>query len=224
MRFVKHDGGREGAGFRGETSDCVCRAISIATGRPYRVVYDDLTAAALKYAASRRTHAAKMIRKNGASPRNGVFKEVYRPYLEAMGWEWVPTMSVGSGCTVHLRASELPPGRLIVSVSRHMVAVVDGVAFDNHDPRRGGRRCVYGYFRKDTSETVMVRVGKYQTKAFSPANVQAWRKSEKLSQDDLAKLIGRSRLAISRFENSDGKQRGGEAIGRAVYLLSISSE
>jgi hypothetical protein len=33
-------------------------------------------------------------------------------------------------------------GRLVVSVSGHMVAVIDGVIHDNHDCSRGGTRCV----------------------------------------------------------------------------------
>jgi hypothetical protein len=57
-------------------------------------------------------------------------------------------MKIGSGCRVHLRERELPSGRLIVSVSRHMVAVIDGVIHDTHDPSRGGTRCVYGYWRE----------------------------------------------------------------------------
>ena len=56
-------------------------------------------------------------------------------------------MKIGSGCRVHLRERELPSGRLIVSVSRHMVAVIDGVIHDTHDPSRGGTRCVYGYWQ-----------------------------------------------------------------------------
>ena len=57
-------------------------------------------------------------------------------------------MAIGSGCKVHLRADELPSGRLIVSVSKHLTAVIDGVIHDNHDPSRDGTRCVYGYFSK----------------------------------------------------------------------------
>jgi hypothetical protein len=55
-------------------------------------------------------------------------------------------MRVGSGCRVHLRADELPPGRLIVRVSKHVAAVIDGVIHDTFDCSRGGTRCVYGYF------------------------------------------------------------------------------
>jgi hypothetical protein len=55
-------------------------------------------------------------------------------------------MQVGSGCKVHLRADELPPGCLIARVSRHVVDVIDGVIHDTHDCSRGGARCVYGYW------------------------------------------------------------------------------
>ena len=34
------DGGRTKAGYKGFAGDCVCRAIAIATGIPYRDVYD----------------------------------------------------------------------------------------------------------------------------------------------------------------------------------------
>lgn len=57
-------------------------------------------------------------------------------------------MGIGTGCTVHLRDGELPRGRLIVAVSKHIVAVVDGVIHDTHDPSRDETRCVYGYWQK----------------------------------------------------------------------------
>jgi hypothetical protein len=56
-------------------------------------------------------------------------------------------MQIGSGCTVHLSADELPSGRLVVSVSKHLTAVIDGVIHDTHDPSRRGTRCVYGYWQ-----------------------------------------------------------------------------
>ena len=55
-------------------------------------------------------------------------------------------MQIGQGCKVHLRADELPPGRLVVSVSRHTTAVIGGVIHDTYDPAREGTRCVYGYY------------------------------------------------------------------------------
>lgn len=142
MRFQYNDGGRRAAGFRGVAGDCVCRAIAIAIDAPYRDVYDAINT----MAQSERVTSRMRGRSNA---RTGVHKPLWREFIAHLGWRWVPTMRIGSGCTTHLRAEELPPGRLIVSVSRHMVAVIDGVIHDTHDPSRGGRRCVYGYFIKD---------------------------------------------------------------------------
>lgn len=143
--WVRDDGGRAAAGFKGETRDCVTRAIAIATGRPYRDVYDALYAAQRELAAGR-SRAARLAAKD-PSPRTGVHIEAYQSVLAAWGWEWVPTMAVGRGCSVHLRPDELPQGRIIVRLSRHLTAVLDGVIHDTTDPSRGGTRCVYGYFR-----------------------------------------------------------------------------
>jgi len=129
MRYVFSDGGRADAGFRGTTGDCGVRAISIATGMPYREVYDKLFA--LK----------------GASPRNGLARKYVQKFLDDLGgWKWTPTMGIGTGCTVHLDEDELPSGTLIVRLSGHYAAVVDHTVLDNHDPQRDGTRCVYGYW------------------------------------------------------------------------------
>jgi hypothetical protein len=147
MRYVYDDGGRAAAGFKGyKANDCVTRAIAITTELPYQQVYDTLFKRTRQYAAQHRDIVANKIAVWGASPRIGAFPEVYRPYLESLGWTWTPTMRIGHGCEVHLTEGELPMGRLIVVVSRHVVAVIDGVIHDTHDPSRGGKRCVYGYY------------------------------------------------------------------------------
>jgi hypothetical protein len=139
MKFQHDDGGREAAGYKGAAGDCVCRAVAIATGKPYREVYANLNALAK---GERRGKKKRKI----SSARDGVFSQTLRRYMEHLGWGWQPTMQIGSGCTVHLRDGELPGGRLIVCLSRHVSAVVDGVIHDLYDPTRGGSRCVYGYF------------------------------------------------------------------------------
>jgi hypothetical protein len=83
-----------------------------------------------------------------SSSRNGVYRACYEKLLTSLGWKFTPTMQIGSGCRVHLREDELPGGRLVVVLSKHLVAVIDGVLYDNHDPSRRGTRCVYGYYRK----------------------------------------------------------------------------
>lgn len=150
IEFVQDDGGRAAAGFRGSTGDCVTRAITIATGLPYREVYD----ATFERMRNDRTYMKKLERRYGdragahVSPRNGVPRSVYEPFLREHGWLWTPTMHVGSGCTTHLTADELPEGRLIVRLSKHVAAVIDGVLHDTYDCSRDGTRCVYGYFHK----------------------------------------------------------------------------
>jgi len=147
MEFIYDDGGRAEAGFKGEVGDCVCRAISIAAQLPYRTVYDGLNEMA------KREHKSKR-RRGRSSARNGVYKATIKRYIEeALGWEWTPTMQIGSGCQVHLRDGELPSeGPLIVNVSKHTVAVVDGRVHDTFDPTRDGTRCVYGYWRPASSK------------------------------------------------------------------------
>jgi len=149
VRWVADDGGRADAGFKGVTGDCVTRAIAIASGQSYKRVYDDLHEAVL----SCRPHMAKLELRYGqharrhASPRTGVHRRFYEPYLFGLGFLWTPTMSIGSGTTVHLREDELPGGRLVVAVSKHLTAVIDGAIHDTFDQSRDGERCVYGYYR-----------------------------------------------------------------------------
>lgn len=141
MEFRFNDGGRLAAGYKGKTGDCVVRAVAIATGLAYQEVYDRVNA----LSAQERTGTRKRGKSNA---RTGVYKSSTRRLMDSLGWTWTPTMQIGSGCTVHLRANELPHGHLIVSVSRHIVAVIDGVIHDTHDCSRNGTRCVYGYWSK----------------------------------------------------------------------------
>lgn len=144
MIFVHDDGGRAAAGFKGTTGDCVVRAIAIAARRPYKEVYDRCAEINAKTRKTKgRTRAA-----GRRSARSGVYTKqpAFRRYMEELGFRWVPLMKIGGGCTHHMRAGELPGGRIIVNLSRHLAAVIDGVLHDNHDCTRGGDRCVYGYW------------------------------------------------------------------------------
>lgn len=147
MRIVISDGGREAAGFKGSAGDCVTRAIAIATGYPYRNVYDNLKHLNKKYMNAHRCRTAKHLARGNTSPRNGVNKKIYRPYLLDNGFIWESYMGIGTGCQIHMREDELPSGILIVRVSRHLACVIDGVLYDTHDCTRNGTRCVYGAYR-----------------------------------------------------------------------------
>ncbi len=146
--FQLNDGGRESAGFKGSAGDCVVRSIAIAADIPYMQVYEDLRLANESYAQIRNDRLAKRLNAKGSSPRNGNHRNVFHDYILGLGFEWVPTMKVGAGCQVHLRSDELPTGTLIVKVSKHLTAIIDGVIYDTHDPSRDGNRCVYGYYIK----------------------------------------------------------------------------
>lgn len=142
MNFVYSTGGREKYFKKENVGDCVVRAICNATELDYKEVYDNINLLAKKERIAKR-------KKSISSARNGVYKNTYKKFLEKLGWKWRNCMTIGSGCTVHLRKEELPSGVLIVSVSKHLTCVKNGVLYDTYDCTRGGTRCVYGYFYKD---------------------------------------------------------------------------
>lgn len=142
------DGGRAKAGFKGEAGDCGTRAIAIALGLPYKEVYDELNLISKDMALKVRSERNKKL--FSCSVRNGTMVEVMHEFFHRHGWLWIARMTIGSGCTVHLRADELPKGRIVCRVSKHYVAVVDGVICDTFDPSDDGIRCVYGYWLSST--------------------------------------------------------------------------
>jgi hypothetical protein len=144
-----NDGGRAAAGYKGQAGDCVVRSIAIATGMNYQKVYDDLFKANEEFRNTSRTKLARRLKQRNDSPRTGTHRAVLKKYLEKLGWKWIPTMFVGQGCKVHLKKEELPMGTLIVSCSKHLTVVINGVLQDVFDCSRNGTRCVYGYWTKD---------------------------------------------------------------------------
>ena len=148
MEFIKNDGGRSDTDFKGTAGDCVVRAIAIASDVPYMKVYEDLNECNSVYAKSRRNKIAKNLKKHGSTSRDGNFKAVYHSYILSLGFKWTPTMKIGQGCHVHMRSNELPNGRIIARLSRHLSAVIDGTINDTYDTSRNETRCVYGYYSR----------------------------------------------------------------------------
>jgi len=144
MRWNLNDGGKPDS-VLGQ-GDCVVRAIAIAGNLPYKDVADALRPRCKTY----NDKGYKAASKSGVTI--GINKRVYHEWLLANGWTWTPTMFIGQGCKVHLRKNELPSGRLIASLSKHLCAVVDGVIQDTYDPSREETRCVYGYYQPPTPE------------------------------------------------------------------------
>jgi hypothetical protein len=149
MICLYDDGGRRAAGFKGRAGDCVVRALAIATRTDYRKVYDychnrmkhtesqsaltpDLLARMTEEQRSRR----KRQKSYHASPRTGVPETVYGPWLKDRGFKY---QKIRGSKTLR----ELPlPGRICVARvkrsksgrSSHLVAIVDGVAYDTWNP------------------------------------------------------------------------------------------
>ena len=160
--WVYDDGVRAAAGLQGKAGDCVARAIAIATGLPYTQIAADLARgnAAQRTVRHKRIGGRLVERRFSRAAQRAIGALTadegintnrlwFKRYMEGLGFRWTPTMHVGKGCKVHLVAEELPAGRLVASVSRHYVAVIDGVIRDLTDPSRGGTRCVYGYWALD---------------------------------------------------------------------------
>jgi len=206
QKFEENDGGRSKY-FDGTTGDCVTRAIAIASGIDYKEVYDALFGT---IKAERKNKRTKLSRKragqSGTTPRNGVHRKIYEPYLLANGFRWVPLMHVGSGCTVHLRGDELPKGRIIASLSRHLVAVIDGVVHDIYDPTRAGQRCVYGYYINErplpVKKVTKKDVVKKATKGMKPLQkLSSWHKEEIVRLiDNRLETIQDDHLSADSFE------------------------
>jgi hypothetical protein len=138
LPWLHDDGGRYAAGYRGETGDCACRAIAIAAAMPYQQAYQLINATA--------RDEPRRAGRRPSSAREGVHTPLMRLIMRELGWAWHPLMGIGTGCTVHLAAGELPGGRLVTALSRHYAAVIDGTVHDLYDPCRDGTRCVYGFW------------------------------------------------------------------------------
>ena len=151
MEFNYNRGGyTRGSGLN--RGDCVPRAITIATELPYQIVFDELQRRQTEWRIKSNSKKAYNKKPHRNKCYMGTYKEAYKPYLEELGWTWVPKMFIGQGFKTYLRKEDLPPGRLIVKVRKHLTAVVDGVVNDTWDCSQGGNKGVYGYYYKEGNE------------------------------------------------------------------------
>jgi hypothetical protein len=147
MEFTYNDGGRlQTTGKANVVGDCVCRAIAITSKIPYDKVWEILSNGnANQRLSSRQKTKRSKTAANGINTKRKWFKDL----MKNLGYTWHPTMNIGSGCKVHLSKDELPDGKIIASVSKHYVAIIDGVINDIYDCSRNETRCVYGYWEFD---------------------------------------------------------------------------
>lgn len=126
MHFVKNDGGRADAGFKGSTGDCGIRAAAIVLDKPYKEVYDALQEIQTAFNAKKRN-----LKPSHRYVRNGVWKEVMHTYVTSFGAEWVPLASIGGEVVrVHDVAERWPNHRIVMRLARHFSAMVGGVNLD----------------------------------------------------------------------------------------------
>ena len=147
LTLIQSDGGRSHFPRPGGPRDCAVRAIANGTCLPYRTVWGIVDE---ENSRDRITRGRRLKGKLRAD--QGVRSATFRRLMLGLGWQWTPTMFIGSGCRVHLRADELPHEEIICTVSRHVCYVDNregkGLLYDTHDCTRDGTRCVYGFWRK----------------------------------------------------------------------------
>ena len=160
INFIYATGGREAYFKAADVRDCVVRAIANATGLDYLVVYNGINEEAKRERASKR-------KGKKSSARNGVYTDTAKRYIErALGWVWVPCMTIGSGCQTHIKEGELPSkGSYILNLSKHFSCWKDNSLLDTYDCSRGGSRCVYGYWREPTPEEKAIHEGSLSQEA-----------------------------------------------------------
>lgn len=136
--FVYDDGGRAEAGYRAKgVGDCVPRAIAIATGIPYKKVLTDL------YEKQKMFYLLRFVERN-PHPTTGTQVQVYREYLEALGWKKVYPKG-----KLRFRKDNLPKRKkIIVELDRHLAAVIDGKLRDTHESSKQGEKFIRGYWIK----------------------------------------------------------------------------
>lgn len=129
MGFVYNDGGRAAYFRQKNVQDCVCRAIAIATGLDYKIVYDEL---------ARRNQLAG----HKKSAQSKLLPRVYEPYLAELGFVWVKAPALLGR---KARPADLPKGVFIAKQAKHVCCVKDGVVLDTFD---SSLKMVYGYWAK----------------------------------------------------------------------------
>ena len=128
MTFRFNDGGRLEAGYKGTARDCVARALSIATGINYSIIYSELSEANKSFCGKK-------------SARNGLNKKAYEPIFQKYGFKWNKA-PIFAGRKA--RCNDLT-GIVIAKQAHHVVAVIDGMPNDIWD---SSEKMVYGYWAK----------------------------------------------------------------------------
>tara|TARA_Y100000817_G_scaffold78551_1_gene60477 strand:- start:633 stop:1124 length:492 start_codon:yes stop_codon:yes gene_type:complete len=130
--FKYNDGGRSQY-FKGKNAgDCVVRAIAIALELDYKTCYDELAS------LNKETEGKK-------TARGGTHKANYEKFLKRHGWVWHSAPKLEGR---KARYYDMPNGRIIMRMARHLSALVEQ---EIHDTWDCSYKMVYGYYAKPTS-------------------------------------------------------------------------
>lgn len=124
--FVKDDGGRAAAGFKGRTGDCVTRATAIISGLPYKDIYTMMAEAnATSKQAAKKGKAQK-------TARNGIYRKDYEKVFSTIG---LTKVKLPQGPRPTYSEAYEAYGDCIVTTRGHMAAIKDGNLRDTFDGR-----------------------------------------------------------------------------------------
>lgn len=134
LSFEYDDGGRADAGYRGRTNDCVVRALAIATGYPYKQLYQMF----------KKPNPGNV---KGISPySSGVQRRFTHTFLTERGWTGVPLYhDLG---TFQRFDRTLPSGKIVVALPGHLTCVINRVIHDTY-PSKTSTVVDYMWIKED---------------------------------------------------------------------------
>ena len=133
--YIFDDGGRAAAGYRGDTGDCVVRAIAIAGAVPYRHAYDAMAEAMAEHGYSRSGNAYILSEQRRKAPRRRgqrKARDVQRLVVEEFGFQPV---QFTRGPRPTYTEAHAEHGTCIVKTTKHVAALRDGALRDTFDGR-----------------------------------------------------------------------------------------
>ena len=153
LGYEYDDGGRRDAGYKGDTGDCVVRAIAIASGAPYQDVYDAMAQAMCRhgYRASGNAYGQGKRHSRGQRPARQVQTDVMAEY----GFEKV---KLPKGPKPTYEEAHARYGDCIVSTTKHVCALVGGALRDTSDGRTYIWEDKYGFNRLHERKAMSVWV------------------------------------------------------------------
>lgn len=121
--FQQNDGGRSKSKRSKQKNDCVIRAFAIAYNQDYDFTYDVMADA-------------------GRRCGRGTAKSIWKNWIEDRGTKIsFPAVKGQKRMTPVEFCQKFPKGRFVLSMAKHLCAVIDGVVHDDCEPREDA--CVY---------------------------------------------------------------------------------